>query len=621
MPRFGGAGAVLAVLVLAGLAFVPALGIGLEWTDLGQLVYPGWRLAHGELPYRDVPHFYWPSLFVVEAAVFRVLGEDLWSIRVLLLVVKAVNAALVFALATRVARPAFAWGVTAVFVAFAAAPTLWIFQAPYGVHFTLLVQLAALLVLARAPRLRPSTLLVAGLLLGFGATFKQTTGVFGVVAVACWLADAPAGGGARLGRLWHAAVLAAAALFAVGYVAKGTLDPSAVLLVTPLLVGIALGLRRRAAAPAAGEPGALSALFVLAAGTVAAPAAWLAFYAVQGALPALLFSTVTGLPQRVAWYVPLPAPDRTAVGIGLALLAGTVAAVAHGPLRLAGRVTVLACALVAAVAAAMAVARGVWFPDWALVLWWIPYLPLACVAIGLPFACATRDRARTPELLWWYGAAQLLSLHPAADLPHAVLVLPAVLPIAAHACDRLWTLGAQTRQRVLVAAVLGAALGLPFAIATVETIQSVRALKPGDAAIPRASGIDRGVPRAGAAAALLADLQQRVPAGAPLVALPSSPLVYFLADRASLFGRDEIVLYFATVGAMRVEEARGLLDDAAMASRLDAARPVIVRDGRWDGAIVAAIAPTLAQRIADGWRVAARYGQWEVLEPTSPAAR
>src|SRR5262249_59520293 len=80
----------------------------------------------------------------------RWFGEDLMVLRLGLLVVKVVLVVLVFLLSHRVARPVIALGVTAWLVAVWCSP-LWLFWAPYGVHYTLVLGLAGVAVPPRRP--------------------------------------------------------------------------------------------------------------------------------------------------------------------------------------------------------------------------------------------------------------------------------------------------------------------------------------------------------------------------------------------------------------------------------------------------------------------------------------
>lgn len=86
-----------------------ALFIPVSWTDEGVLVYPIWRVAEGELPYRDFQQMYGPSLFFLGGLVFRIFGSDLAILRYLLLGVKAATCVMVYLGARRISARPFAY--------------------------------------------------------------------------------------------------------------------------------------------------------------------------------------------------------------------------------------------------------------------------------------------------------------------------------------------------------------------------------------------------------------------------------------------------------------------------------------------------------------------------------
>src|SRR5262245_17970853 len=121
-----------------------ALGWPSGWIDSGLVVYGGWRVADGALPYRDFDHVYGPALFYLNGALLRLFGADLSVIVTSILVLKAVLAALVFMLARRVAGTPIAVVTTAILVVVWGAP-LWLFNAPYAQHYAVPSALAGLL--------------------------------------------------------------------------------------------------------------------------------------------------------------------------------------------------------------------------------------------------------------------------------------------------------------------------------------------------------------------------------------------------------------------------------------------------------------------------------------------
>ena len=169
------------------------------------------------------------------------------------------------------------------------------------------------------------------------------------------------------------------------------------------------------------------------------------FYARIGALPALVTDTVRGLPQRIAWFVPFePLPGRT-VSLGVAIGSSFAMLVAWRrrslPLALA--------ALSLAVAAVLPATRGrlgsgTYSTDDLLPL--LPWLPVSVLAaamvtlVGEPADASAADGRPSRgvlALLVFFAAATLLQLYPAADIPHGAMILPAFLPLLAHALGRV----------------------------------------------------------------------------------------------------------------------------------------------------------------------------------------
>ncbi len=75
-PTRGRLVAAVAVALVAGAWFWAGTWLTLEWVDQGQIVYGAWRVARGDLPYRDFDHLYGPSLFFLNGELLRWFGED-----------------------------------------------------------------------------------------------------------------------------------------------------------------------------------------------------------------------------------------------------------------------------------------------------------------------------------------------------------------------------------------------------------------------------------------------------------------------------------------------------------------------------------------------------------------
>src|SRR5262249_33012044 len=216
----------------------------LERVDQGQLFYPAWRVARGDLPYRDFHHFYWPSAFYVNGVLLRWFGENLLVVRLGLLTVKVAIVAFVFVAARAVARASIAAFVSVWLVALWSS-TVWINVVPYGSYYTLAASMAGLAILVAAPRASPRRDLVAGLCFGIGATFKQTLGLLGAVGAGVALVSAPSPPGARdavagPARLLRVVVMVAAALVVAVYPARPLGPWTIAVLVGPPLLALRL---------------------------------------------------------------------------------------------------------------------------------------------------------------------------------------------------------------------------------------------------------------------------------------------------------------------------------------------------------------------------------------------
>ena len=595
------------VALLAAACFWPSIRLGLEWVDQGDIVYPTWLAAHGALPFRDFHHLYGPSPFFLNGALLRWFGEDLLVLRLGLLLVKIALAVLVFLLSCRVARPAIAFLATAWFVVIWSSP-LWLFTTPYAVHYTLVLSLAGVALLVGGPRPVPRVF-AAGLCFGIAATFKQTAGLLGAVGVTVALASSGGYGGERdvPARLLRIAIALVVLLLVLAYPARarGTWT-MAILVAPPAVALVARVMRNRTALVRIGSIIALGLGFVVPLAILAA------FYAGHGALRDLVHDTLIGLPQRIDWYVPIEAPaPRTGV------LAAAIAAGAAALAVPAGRARTVVLGL-ATVAVAGVVGAVFTRPGWGVVSWQLSiYLPAVLVWTAAVPALRANDDA---QLLWWYGALSVVSLYPSADLPHALMILPAVIPLLALLLERLWTAaGACLLPRLLTAGLAGLPLLMPAeqALAFLEHSEATR--PPGAETFARASGIWDGAPTSSEMRDVLAVLDRTAPPHAPVLVLPSAQLLYFLADRPSPVPRAELVLYLLTAGLLHPDDARALASEDDMLALLRAAPPLVVRtDG--DGWRRIAIAfPALARWIDSSYAPVARVGPHEVLRPREAA--
>jgi hypothetical protein len=104
-------------LVLLGVLLVSAayvwwhLGRGWIPIDDGPVAHTAERVLRGELPHRDFDELYTGGLAFVNAAAFRLLGTNLWTLRLVLFAVFVAWVPALFYIATRFVRPLAAAGV------------------------------------------------------------------------------------------------------------------------------------------------------------------------------------------------------------------------------------------------------------------------------------------------------------------------------------------------------------------------------------------------------------------------------------------------------------------------------------------------------------------------------
>jgi hypothetical protein len=571
--------AVAAIALVAAAWFWSGIWLTLEWVDQGQIVYGVWRVARGELPYRDFDHMYGPSLFFLNGALMRAFGEDLGVLRMSLLAVKVLLAGLLFVTCRAVARASIAALVTGWFVAQWGAP-LWIFATPYAGHYTLACCLAGLAVLLRQPAGGWRAALVAGLLVGVGATFKHTTGVFVALGALVVLASRPAPTDARDGLAGIARALRAAlglctAVVIVGYLLPTLETWTGALLMGPPLLALVMEWRRDLPLERtlrAGRPRVTSTL-AFGAGFAVPLATWAAVYAAQGALGDLGHDLLFGLPPRVHWFVTLEAVHPLTLCLATALATGAAGLVFSRPALVA---------VAGFVSAALFIA-GAYVPGWGVLsLQATRFLPIALVWVTAPLALGRGDRDAS-RLLWWFAAMVCLSLYPSSDLLHALMIQPAVLPLLALLVEEGWALGRTALARVGVAMLVGSLLLARAGPDVASLVRTVAERPAAPAGFDRARGIWDPAPKFEAMHRVVDRLDAAAPRGTPLLALPSDQLLYVLADRPSALPHAEFIFYLLAIDAIGVDDARALLSEEELVSRTASLRPIIVRspDAGW----------------------------------------
>jgi hypothetical protein len=587
-----------------------------EWIDEGQIVYPGWRVAMGAIPYRDYLHAYGPSLFFLNGALLALFGTDLAVIRVSLAVLAGALSLGLFLACQRLAGGMIALLVTVGFILVWGSP-IWVFHTAYASHYTIVCGMWALVVLLGGP---PTVrrCLVAGLLIGVGASFKQTTGLLlGMAAAVPLMSTTGAPAASRAVRLLAIAFAALAWLLLVTFAVGRHVGLATMALVIPAAAGAALmavvALRDEHFAPP------IAALVALALGAALPLGAWTAFFVGLGALRVFVQDLIV-FPQRLEWFDPLQVP--------VAVVSGTVVTACgvfvmcrrlHGLRPWAGTLATSVALLVPVVASGGGAFVG---------LSWVPviaaYASIAAL-VGGHWQGARVERARALALS--YAMWALPSLFPSADFAHALMTLPLSLPalvsLAPSGEPRVaGRLPGRTIAAVAAVVVTLALVGPYVATFGFSTTGPVSA-GPG---LARATGVTSTAPRFRAMAQVVQAVEARAPAGAPLLVLPSEQGLYVLANRVSVFDAEELVLYLVAHGLLSKHDADEFTDEAAMLARLRTARPLLVRiDAPKEDARFAASFPSLAAFIDERYEEVERFGPYRILalreslEPTSSA--
>jgi hypothetical protein len=620
----------LAAAVLLGSAAAAyfSLGIGLtiEWSDEGHMIYSSWRTAEGAIPYRDYQHLYGPSLFFLNGGLMAWFGADLAVVRLALVACKAVTAVLVYLLARAAAPRLVALAAYAAYVAIFGAPW-WLFATPYSQHYVNALNLGGLLLLMTW-RGRPALAgLAAGLCFGLSTTFKQTTGIFAAVAVAWFLLHRRDGTAAATPatlaeRVVGWLVLAASLLVVAVY---GSKEPQAwtmlVLLTPPLATAALLAWRESAIPPSRGDVRyAVTTLVACGLGLAVPVAVYVALYASLGSLDRMLDDLFRVLPWKMHWFTAFPAVDAPA----LAPLV-TAAALLCGARLLAQRrfgtgAVFCALALVAGIGlmvwsklaspmlncTGFVFAAAYWFP--------IASVWLALPAVFAPSPAAAPEKREALALVYFYAVVSVLYLTPAADLMHVFTALPINLILLAHVAPRLWPASLGTRRPLVasVATALVVAALAPFVSALVSTRRELPEVRPGFA---RAGGVFDPRPKFRQAVELVDYLRDGAGRGRPVFVMANEQMLYFLAARHSPLERHEFLFFLAGFGLVAKEDARADLDEESAVGRLRETRPLIVDvPGTSASRFFRATFPRVTAYLDGAYHPVATFGAYRVLD-------
>lgn len=176
----------LIVLVSAVVLFF-AHNRGLDPIDDGYLAYPAVRVLAGQLPHVDFVTGYTGGLYFFHALVFFLFGVDIVNLRRVLVFFGCGIVAILFLLTRRIARFPFSLIPSFVFFIYG----LPVCFKPYPTWYSVFFGLAALLFLFRfGEKGERWSLALSGILIGFSFLFKQTVGVYNMLASMLFLSTA-----------------------------------------------------------------------------------------------------------------------------------------------------------------------------------------------------------------------------------------------------------------------------------------------------------------------------------------------------------------------------------------------------------------------------------------------
>lgn len=577
----------MVLLALAGLVASQLL-LARYWIDLvdeGYFVDLADRVSRGELPYRDFATPYTPALHYLHAWAFGLLGRDLFAPRLVLIVVKAGLALLLYLLGRRLAPPAFAVLPVLLLFGIDTAPIMW---EPHPAWYALFFALLCVWSICRLIEGGPDRWLIfAGAAAGLSFAFKQNIGLFIVLAATAFLlfhpSDLPRGqaraplsrllGPPQAGWLWPFVRVpyVLAVLGALTWLLLPYLEPRlAVVFLLPMFTLAVAGLAGlvRGAEETDALPATVRRLAWLGGGFLATTLVWLGPLTVAlgpGNLPVAQF---VGALDLASFYFELAEPR---LGFVLFMFAAIVCPLAVQrlcrpapfPRRLLEGATFMLTAVLATDLALTDIALAT--PDLPADradLWHLSIRAAETVLLYLPsiafwggvVAYVSPGRTLTPKsalTLRWYllaGALLLFNLYPRMDTMHVTFSGPLLFVVGAYALYRLFraierrlpdSAGRLVYRGLLFTAllVLPAAAALPNVEWRIDTWARGKE-DGGHFATPDIVSLD--VPGADvlvpsntrwAIGGTAHYLRERTAPGEPIFVYPTLPMFYYLADR------------------------------------------------------------------------------------------
>ena len=345
----------LVVILLAALYFSPSANHFLNTEDEGYLLYNFERVARGELPHRDFFDIYGALTHFLGGGLFKLFGTSLLAMRILIIILMAVMAGLIFLIGCRVMPPRFALLGSALFTIYWGTPAFP--QVLYGNHCShLLALLSIVCFVTYLDGWKKRWIVAAGFCAGSGILFKLPTGMFTLMALGLFLSfkeqfletaqrDNQTGNNrtsllVRISRLSKVALLIAVMVVFILYFSTFHLDLALfVIFLLPFFLFLGWMLARELSILREVDSGKSSARWVnfkefllelalLSAGPALLFLLQILFYSLVGGLQEMLYDTFA-LPATIDYYWPMDSPGlhttlTLAVGasILIAVLAG-----------------------------------------------------------------------------------------------------------------------------------------------------------------------------------------------------------------------------------------------------------------------------------------------------------
>jgi len=334
---FTAGGARIHAIALAGVMSLTAAYLGpmmrTGWVpfDEGTLAQSAHRILLGQLPHRDFDEVYTGGLSFLHAAAFRILGEDLVSLRVVLFAAILVAVPACYYIASRFAPPIVAAGIS-IAALFASFPS---YPAGMPSWYNLILALIGCAALLRYLEVGTKRWIFAAGVCGGLSILVKIVGLFFVAAATVFLifhsfsgggpAAKASSSGSRAARMISLTAIAAFAMAPCWIVGRSSKHASELieLAVPILIICVAVGVEVwRAAARQSGSPSLkqlASIAWPLALGVGIPLACFVVPYADSHALVAL-FRGVIVLPQKRVEWASEPAPPISGLFLGVPVL-------------------------------------------------------------------------------------------------------------------------------------------------------------------------------------------------------------------------------------------------------------------------------------------------------------